>query len=61
MGSLARCSTFSFFGNKLITTGEGGAIVTNDAELGKYMRFLRGQGVDPNGAIGIPRSVTIIA
>lgn len=48
VGSLARCSTFSFFGNKLITTGEGGAIVTNDAELGQYMRFLRGQGVDPN-------------
>ncbi len=48
VGSIARCSTFSFFGNKLITTGEGGAIVTNDPELGKYMRFLRGQGVDPN-------------
>ncbi len=48
VGSLARCSTFSFFGNKLITTGEGGAIVTDDVELGKYMRFLRGQGVDPN-------------
>ena len=48
VGSLARCSSFSFFGNKLITTGEGGAIVTDDPELAKYMRFLRGQGVDPN-------------
>lgn len=48
VGSLAKCSTFSFFGNKLITTGEGGAIVTDDPELAKYMRFLRGQGVDPN-------------
>ena len=46
VGSLAKCSTFSFFGNKLITTGEGGAIVTDDPELAKYMRFLRGQGVD---------------
>lgn len=48
VGSLAKCSTFSFFGNKLITTGEGGAIVTDDPELAQYMRFLRGQGVDPN-------------
>jgi perosamine synthetase len=48
VGSLAKCSTFSFFGNKLITTGEGGAVVTNDPELAKYMRFLRGQGVDPD-------------
>lgn len=48
VGSLARCSTFSFFGNKLITTGEGGAIVTDDLELANRMRFLRGQGVDPN-------------
>jgi perosamine synthetase len=48
VGSLAKSSTFSFFGNKLITTGEGGAIVTNDPELAKYMRFLRGQGVDPD-------------
>lgn len=48
VGSLAKCSTFSFFGNKLITTGEGGAIVTDDAELANRMRFLRGQGVDPH-------------
>jgi perosamine synthetase len=47
VGSLARCSTFSFFGNKLITTGEGGAIVTDDDRLAERMRFLRGQGVDP--------------
>ncbi len=48
VGSLAKCSTFSFFGNKLITTGEGGAITTDDTELASRMRFLRGQGVDPN-------------
>lgn len=48
VGSLAHCSTFSFFGNKLITTGEGGAIVTNDGKLADRMRFLRGQAVDPN-------------
>lgn len=48
VGSLAKCSSFSFFGNKIITTGEGGAIVTNDSDLAKRMRFLRGQAVDPN-------------
>ncbi len=48
VGSLAKCSTFSFFGNKLVTTGEGGAITTDDTELAQQMRFLRGQGVDPN-------------
>jgi perosamine synthetase len=48
VGSLADCSTFSFFGNKLITTGEGGAIVTDNEQLANRMRFLRGQAVDPN-------------
>ncbi len=48
VGSLAKCSTFSFFGNKLITTGEGGMIVTADRELADRMRFLRGQGVSSN-------------
>lgn len=48
VGSLAKCSSFSFFGNKTITTGEGGAIVTNDKALAQRMKFLRGQAVDPN-------------
>lgn len=41
-------STFSFFGNKVITTGEGGMIVTNNDELDQKMRILKGQGMDPN-------------
>ncbi len=48
VGSIGDCSSFSFFGNKTITTGEGGAIVTDRPELAKRMRFLRGQAVDPN-------------
>ncbi|MEI8212231.1 MAG: DegT/DnrJ/EryC1/StrS family aminotransferase [Planctomycetota bacterium] len=48
VGSLSQCASFSFFGNKTITTGEGGAITTDDAELAQRMRFLRGQAVDPN-------------
>jgi perosamine synthetase len=47
-GSLSKAAIFSFFGNKVVTTGEGGMIVTDDAELAAYMRLLRGQGVDPN-------------
>ncbi|MFN7890873.1 MAG: DegT/DnrJ/EryC1/StrS family aminotransferase [Pirellula sp.] len=48
VGSLAECSSFSFFGNKTITTGEGGAVTTDDESLAERMRFLRGQAVDPN-------------
>jgi perosamine synthetase len=46
-GSLARIATFSFYGNKLITSGEGGAVTTSDPQLELRMRTLRGQGVDP--------------
>ena len=47
VGSLAHGSSFSFFGNKTITTGEGGAITTSDEQYASRMRFLRGQAVDP--------------
>jgi len=47
-GSFGNVSTFSFFGNKIITTGEGGMIVTNDEKLAEHMRILKGQGQDPN-------------
>jgi perosamine synthetase len=48
VGSLAQMSTFSFYGNKLITCGEGGAITLNDPALEVRMRALRGQGMDPH-------------
>lgn len=47
VGGLARLSTFSFYGNKLITCGEGGAILTSDPQLDLRLRLLRGQGMDP--------------
>jgi perosamine synthetase len=40
-GSLGTLSTFSFFANKLITTGEGGMVVTSDPELAARSRSLR--------------------
>lgn len=47
VGSLATLSTFSFYGNKILTCGEGGAIVVNDPHLELRIRTLRGQGMDP--------------
>ncbi len=40
-GSFGDISTFSFYPNKHITTGEGGMIVTNDDELAERCRSLR--------------------
>ena len=40
-GSFGDISTFSFYSNKHITTGEGGMIVTNDAQLAEQCRQLR--------------------
>ena len=47
VGSIGDVGTFSFFGNKIISTGEGGKITTNDDDLAANMRLLRGQGMDP--------------
>lgn len=46
-GGLGDVGTFSFYGNKIITTGEGGAVLTNDKALADKVRLLRGQGQDP--------------
>lgn len=47
VGSLAECATFSFYGNKIITTGEGGMITCDSDELAARLRLYRGQGMDP--------------
>lgn len=46
-GGLAKIGTFSFYGNKVFTSGEGGAITVNDPDLALRIRTLRGQGMDP--------------
>jgi perosamine synthetase len=48
VGSIADAATFSFYGNKLISCGEGGAVVTDDDQFAAVVRQLRGQGVDPD-------------
>lgn len=45
VGSIGKIGSFSLFGNKIITTGEGGMLTTNDDELADKMRFLRSQGM----------------
>ena len=43
IGSFGDISTFSFFGNKTITSGEGGMVVTNDRTLFERIEFLKNQ------------------
>ena len=43
-GSLADISTFSFFGNKTITTGEGGMVLTKSPTLFSKIEQLKNQG-----------------
>ncbi|MBI2743917.1 MAG: DegT/DnrJ/EryC1/StrS family aminotransferase [Chlamydiales bacterium] len=44
VGSHADMSTYSFFGNKTITTGEGGMVTTNDEALFQKIAMLKNQG-----------------
>lgn len=48
VGTFGHIATFSFFGNKTLTTGEGGMVVTKEAELDSLVRRLRGQGLAEN-------------
>jgi len=48
VGTLSDIATFSFFGNKTITTGEGGMVVTNNALLYNRTIHYRGQGLANN-------------
>jgi len=40
-GSLGDIATFSFYANKIVTTGEGGMVVTNDDELAEKCRYYK--------------------
>lgn len=46
-GSVGDIACFSFYGNKIITTGEGGMCLTNDEGLAEKMRILRDHGMRP--------------
>ncbi|MHC5112097.1 MAG: DegT/DnrJ/EryC1/StrS family aminotransferase [Planctomycetota bacterium] len=47
VGSWGHLSTFSFYGNKIVATGEGGMVCTNDDYLADRVSKLKGQGADP--------------
>jgi perosamine synthetase len=44
VGSFGDMGCFSFYANKIITTGEGGMVVTNDPVLAERLRLLRNLG-----------------
>jgi perosamine synthetase len=44
VGTFGHVGTFSFFGNKTVTTGEGGMVICNDDALAASMRMVKGQG-----------------
>jgi len=44
VGCTADSSIFSFCGNKVLTTGEGGAVVTNDKEIYEKIKLIRSHG-----------------
>jgi perosamine synthetase len=46
VGTVGVASTFSFYANKVLTSGEGGAITSNDDQLVADMKQFRDQGMD---------------
>lgn len=46
-GSFGAMSCFSFYANKLVTTGEGGMVLTDDARLAERARRLRNLAFEP--------------
>jgi perosamine synthetase len=54
VGSLGDIGVFSFFGNKIVTTGEGGMATTSNEDFASRMRLTRGQGMDPQRRYWFP-------
>src|SRR5580698_7632726 len=48
VGTVGDIAAFSFFGNKMITTGEGGMVVTNDQTIYDRCVHYKGQGLSKN-------------
>jgi perosamine synthetase len=47
VGSFGKCGVFSFYGNKVITTGEGGMLTTNDDMFYQRAKRLRDHAMSP--------------
>ncbi len=50
-GTVAKMGCFSFYPGKVMTTGEGGAVATNDDELADSLRKIRNHGFGSDGKI----------
>lgn len=48
VGQFGDVACFSFYANKIVTTGEGGMCLTNSAELAQSIRLLRDHGMTPS-------------
>lgn len=48
LGTFGAAGTYSFYGNKVLTTGEGGAVATDDGVLAARLFLLRGQAIHPH-------------
>jgi len=63
VGSIGRAGAFSFFATKHMTTGEGGMITTNDAQVAEKARVTRNHGMvgrDQHVALGFNNRMTEI-
>jgi perosamine synthetase len=47
-GSFGGIATFSFFANKTLATGEGGALVSNDSRLLAKVKLIKNHGMSPD-------------
>jgi perosamine synthetase len=54
VGGLGVIGAFSFYGNKIVTSGEGGALTTDDPDVERLIRLFRGQGMDPERRYWFP-------
>ena len=62
VGSLSDISIFSFCGNKVLTTGEGGAVVTNDKDVYEKIKLIRSHGrLDSKNYFNDPSSANYIS
>lgn len=47
VGAIGDCGVFSFYGNKIVTTGEGGMITTNSRDFYDRAKLLRDHAMSP--------------
>lgn len=47
VGCLGKAACFSFYANKIITTGEGGMVVVDDEALARHLASLKDQALSP--------------